>query len=56
MVAIPVPSSQKPTNPQLKLESDQITDNDRRLKILERNGKGTLEERVTAIELFLFGP
>lgn len=56
MAAIPVPSDEMPTNPVQPHVPDDIKNNARRLTILERSGDQTLEERVAAIELFLFGP
>jgi hypothetical protein len=56
MAAIPVTSEEHPVNPPRPVITDEISDNSRRLSILERSGNQTLEERVAAIELFLFGP
>lgn len=53
MAAIPVSSDEKPTNPRRPFALDQIGDNERRLKILERS---EVEQRLRAVELFLFGP
>lgn len=52
-MAIPVSSDEKPTNPVRALVTDEISDNARRLTILERSGNQSLEERVAAIEAFL---
>jgi hypothetical protein len=56
MAAIPVSSNEMATSTPQPRGADQIADLERRLTILERALLANHEERLAAIELFLFGP
>lgn len=55
-MATPVPSSQTAASTPQPLVVDEINDHERRLVIIERSLLSELEDRIAAIELFLFGP